>query len=216
MYIIPGTHVAHIQLTEFSADADTELRAKLKEALAAHASGIILDLRGNPGGYLNQAQSVASEFISAGKGKNVLIEKTRTSQQALPVLPGGLATSMPLVILVDNNTASAAEITAGAIKQLRPEVRLIGETTFGTGTILSTFLLSDGSALVLGTDEWLLPNGDSTYHHGIVPDQKVALPSNAIAVSPLVAQEEKLSLQQIKESGDTQLVQAIQDLSGQI
>ncbi|MGO8947956.1 MAG: S41 family peptidase [Ktedonobacterales bacterium] len=214
-YIIPGLNIAHIQLTQFSEDADSSLRAKLKQALAEHVSGIILDLRGNPGGYLDQAQAVASEFISAGKGKNVLIEKTRTSEQPVPVLPGGVATNVPLVILVDNNTASAAEITAGAIGQLRPDVKLVGETTFGTGTILSTFLLSDGSALVLGTDEWLLPNGESTYHHGIVPDQKVALPSNVIAVSPLVASEEKLTLQQIKASGDTQLLQAIKDLSGQ-
>jgi carboxyl-terminal processing protease len=213
-YIIPGTNIAHIQLTEFSQDADTQLRAQLKAALDEHVSGIILDLRGNPGGYLNQAQAVASEFITAGKGKNVLIERTRSGEQPLPVLPGGMATNVPLVILVDNNTASAAEITAGAIRQLRPDVRLIGHTTFGTGTILSTFLLSDGSALVLGTDEWLLPNGASTYHHGIVPDQIVALPANVVAVSPLVAKEESLSLQQIKASGDTQLLQAIQDLIG--
>jgi carboxyl-terminal processing protease len=214
-YIIPGTNIAHIQLTQFSQDADSQLRAKLKDVLAKHVTGIILDLRGNPGGYLNQAQAVASEFIPAGKGKNVLIEKTRSGEQPLTVLPGGVATNVPLVILVDNNTASAAEITAGAIRQLRPDVRLIGQTTFGTGTILSTFLLSDGSALVLGTDEWLLPNGESTYHQGIVPDQKVALPSNVIAVSPLVAEEESLTLQQLKASGDTQLLQAIQDLTGQ-
>jgi carboxyl-terminal processing protease len=214
-YIIPGTNIAHIQLIQFSKDADTQMRAQLKAALDEHVSGIILDLRGNPGGYLDQAQAVASEFIPPGKGKNVLIEKTRSSEQPLPVLPGGVATNVPLVILVDNNTASAAEITAGAIRQLRPDVRLIGQTTFGTGTILSTFLLSDGSALVLGTDEWLLPNGESTYHHGIAPDQKVALPSTAVALSPLVAKEESLSLQQIKASGDTQLLQAIQDLTGQ-
>jgi carboxyl-terminal processing protease len=214
-YIIPGTNIAHIQLTQFSQDADQSLRTALKAVLAKHVSGIILDLRGNPGGYLNQAQAVASEFIPAGKGKNVLIERTRSGEQPVPVLPGGLATNVPLVILVDNNTASAAEITAGAISQLRPDVHLVGETTFGTGTILSTFLLSDGSALVLGTDEWLLPNGESTYHHGIVPDQKVALPSNVVAVSPLVAREESLSLAQIKASGDTQLLRAIQDLTGQ-
>ena len=213
-YIIPGINVALIQLTQFSQDADSSLRTALQMAQEKHVTGIILDLRGNPGGYLDQAQKVASEFIPAGKGKNVLIEKTRTSEQPIPVLPGGLATSTPLVILVDNNTASAAEITAGAIRQQRPDVRLVGETTFGTGTILSTFFLSDGSALVLGTDEWLLPNGESIYHHGIVPDQKVALPANVIPVSPLVAKEESLSLEQIKASNDTQLLQAIYNLTG--
>lgn len=213
-YIIPGINIAHIQLTQFSQDADSSLRTALNDALNKHVAGIILDLRGNPGGYLEQAQAVASEFVAAGSGKNVLIAKTRTGQQAFPVLSGGVATNVPLVILIDGNTASAAEITAGSIHQLRPSVQLVGEKTFGTGTILNTFFLSDGSALVLGTEEWLLPDGTSVYHKGIQPTQVVALPSNAIAVSPLVAQEEGLTLAQIQASGDAQLLQAIQDLTG--
>ncbi len=214
-YIIPGVNIAFIQLTQFSQDADSSLRPELKQVLAQHVSGIILDLRGNPGGYLEQAQDVASEFIPSGPGKNVLIARTRTSQQPLPVLPGGVATNVPLVILVDNNTASAAEITAGAINQLRPDVKLVGEKTFGTGTILSTYVLSDGSALILGTEEWLLPNGESIYHNGLTPDQTVALPRNVVALSPLVAKEKSLTLPQIKASGDTQLLQGIQDLTDQ-
>ena len=117
------------------------------------------------------------------------------------------------MILIDNNTASAAEITAGAIQQHRPDVSLVGEKTYGTGTILSTYLLSDGSALVLGTEEWLLPNGESIYHKGLQPTQPVALPSNVVPLSPLVAKEDSYTLQQIKASDDTQLLQAIKDLS---
>ena len=208
-YNIPGTSLVDIQLTQFSSNADSELRKALTQAQAQHATGIILDLRGNPGGYLDQAQAVASEFIASGPGRNVLIEKTRTSQSVTPVLPNGVATTMPLVILVDNNTASAAEITTGAIKINRPEVHVVGQKTFGTGTVLQSFMLADGSALILGTEEFLLPNGSSIYGKGFTPDTPVALPANVAALSPLVATETSVGQTQLLRSGDTQLLTAI-------
>ena len=213
-YIIPGTGIDDIQLLQFSSDADSQLEKALKDAQAQHVTGIILDLRDNPGGYLDQAVSVASEFIPYKPGENVLIEKSRTQQQAEPVQKGGLATTIPLAILVNNGTASAAEITAGAIQVDRPGVNVVGEKTFGTGTVLQEFMLSDGSALWLGTQEWLLPNGKSIYHNGYQPNQPVTLPSSAAPVSALVASEEHLSQQQILGSGDAQLVQAYKDLTG--
>jgi carboxyl-terminal processing protease len=213
-YIIPGLNIAHIQIVQFAQDADSQLRTALKDAQAAHVKGIILDLRDNPGGYLDQSVAVASEFIPAGQGKNVLIERSRTGSQTVPVTAGGLATSTPLVILVNNSTASAAEIVAGSIAVNRPDVHVVGEKTFGTGTVLQQFILADGSALWLGTQEWLLPNGQSIYHSGFTPDQQVALPSTVSPVSPLVAQEEKLTQSQILSSGDTQLLKAIHLLGG--
>jgi carboxyl-terminal processing protease len=176
--------------------------------------GIILDLRDDPGGYLDQAVTVASEFIPAGSGKNVLIVRSRTGSVSQPVSAGGLATTTPVVILVNNGTASAAEITAGSIAVDRKGVHVVGQTTFGTGTVLEPFMLGDGSALWLGTEEWLLPNGQSIYHTGYTPDQQVALPANVAPLSALVAKEETLSESQILNSGDAQLVQAIQDLGG--
>jgi carboxyl-terminal processing protease len=211
-YIIPGTNIAHIQILQFASDADAQLQKALKEAQAQHVSGIVLDLRDNPGGYLDQAVAVTSEFVAAGPGKNVLLEKSRTGTQPVPVTPGGLATTTPLAILVNNGTASAAEITAGSISVNRPGVHVIGETTFGTGTVLQEFVLSDGSALWLGTQEWLLPNGKSIYGQGITPDQVVPLPSTVAPVSPLVAKEENYTEQQILNSGDVQLLQALKDL----
>lgn len=213
-YIIPGTGIDDIQLLQFSSDADGQLRQALKDAQAQHVKGIILDLRDNPGGYLDQAVAVASEFIPYKPNVNVLIEKTRTSQQSEPVQKGGLATTTPLAILVNNGTASAAEITAGAIQVDRPGVNVVGEKTFGTGTVLQEFMLSDGSAVWLGTEEWLLPNGKSVYHNGYQPNQPVALPSNEAPVSALVAKEEHFSQQQVLSSGDAQLVQAYKDLTG--
>lgn len=208
-YSIPGTSLVDIQLTQFSANADSELRKALEQAKTQNASGIILDLRGNPGGYLDQAQAVASEFIASGNGRNVLIEKTRTSQSVVPVLPNGLATTTPLVILVDGDTASAAEITTGAIHVNRPEVHVVGQKTFGTGTVLQTYMLADGSALILGTQEFLLPNGASIYGKGYMPDTPVALPANATPLTPLVASETSVGQQQLIKSGDTQLLTAI-------
>ncbi|HEU5439349.1 MAG TPA: S41 family peptidase [Ktedonobacterales bacterium] len=214
-YLIPGTTIAHIAVVEFTQDADTQLEKALKDAQAHHVTGIILDLRDNPGGYLDQAQSVASEFIPAGSGKYVLIEKTRQGETKVPVASGGLATTTPLVVLVNGGTASAAEITAGAININRPGVEVIGEKTFGTGTILQTFQLADGSALILGTQEWLLPNGQSVYHKGYEPDQHVTLAAGAIPISPLAAQQQDLTLAQIQQSGDTQLIKGIAVLEGQ-
>jgi len=212
-YSIPGTSLVDIQLTQFSANADSELRKALEQAKTANASGIILDLRGNPGGYLDQAQAVTSEFVASGKGRNVLIEKTRTSQSVVPVLPNGLATTTPLVILVDGDTASAAEITTGAIKVNRPEVHVVGQKTFGTGTVLQTYMLADGSALILGTQEFLLPNGVSIYGKGYMPDTPVALPTNVAPLTPLVASETSVSQQQLIASRDTQLLTAISILA---
>lgn len=212
-FMIPGTSLIDIQLTQFSANADSELRKALQQAKSQNVSGIILDLRGNPGGYLDQAQSVASEFIPSGSGRNVLIEKTRTGQSVVPVLPNGMATTTPLVLLVDGNTASAAEITTGAIHVNRPDVHVVGQKTFGTGTVLRSFMLADGSALVLGTEEFFLPNGVSIYGKGYSPDTPVALPTNVAPVSPLVANETTVNQQQLIMSHDTQLLTAIGILS---
>lgn len=211
-FMIPGENIDDIVLYQFAQDADTEMAKAIKVAENAHVKGIILDLRGDPGGLLDQAVKVTSEFVPSGK--TVLIEKSRGGSQKETSTCGCLATQIPLVILVDNNTASAAEITAGSIAINRPDVHVVGQTTFGTGTILTEYVLADGSALWLGASEWLLPNGQSVYHKGYTPDQQVALPKGANPLSPLVAQQENLTQQQVLNSGDTQLLQAINDLNG--
>ena len=214
-YTVPSLNIAYIQITQFAQGTDDELKKALKDAQARNVQGIVLDLRDNPGGYLDEAVSVASEFIPSGPGKNVLIVRSRTDRQTEAVKPGGLATSTPLAILVNNNTASAAEIVTGAIKVNRPDVHVIGEKTFGTGTVLQPFTLSDGSVILIGTAEFLLPDGSSIYNKGISPDQPVTLPKNVTPVSPLVARELNYSLKDIEHSGDTQLLQGLEDISGQ-
>jgi carboxyl-terminal processing protease len=207
-FTVNGTSLVDIHITQFSANADAELRKTLQTANQEHVQGIILDLRDNPGGLLDQAISVSSEFLSGG---NVLLEEGRNGvKQPDPVKPGGLATKIPLVVLINQGTASAAEITAGAIEDHK-RGPLVGATTFGTGTVLNNYSLSDGSEVLLGTEEWLTPNGTQIWHHGIVPTQPVALPAN---VAPLYPDAETdLTGQQILQSSDAQLVKAIQDLA---
>lgn len=218
-YIIPGANLADIQLTQFaedpanpSASTDAELRTALKAAQDQHVNGIILDLRDNPGGYLTQAVDVASEFIPVGSGHNVYIEQTRTTRVPKPVVSGGLATTLPLVIIVNGNTASAAEIVTAAVTYNRPSVHVVGEHTFGTDTILEPITLADGSVLLLGTRGWLTPAGANVRSTGIVPDQNVVLPDSATEITPLVAQEEHLTANQVL-TADPQLSQAVKDLS---
>ena len=179
--MVPETKTALIQLEQFSnGAADTTVKA-LKDAKAAGADRIVLDLRGNPGGYVNEAVGVASQFLTSGL---VYVERNAQGQTTdHPVSAGGVATDLPLVVLVDGNTASAAEIVSGALQDA-DRAKVVGETTFGTGTVLGEFDLSDGSALRVGTVEWLTPSGRRIWHEGIAPDVSIPLPSGVQPLTP--------------------------------
>ena len=219
-YLIPGVNLADIQITEFDlsqtgADiTDQQLQAALNRAKAQGASGIILDLRDNPGGYLNAAVDVASEFITPGSGHNVFLSQSHGPKTPVPVESGHqLATDLPLTILVNGNTASAAEIVTAAIAYNRPAVHVVGVHTFGTHTILTPVPLADGSVILLGTQAWFTPGGVDARNTGIVPDQIVALPDSAIEITPILANEEHLTAAQLLSGQDAQLQQAIKDLT---
>ncbi len=117
---------------------------------------------------------------------------------------------MALVVLVNAGTASASEIVAGALQDAK-RAQVVGETTFGTGTVLDEFKLSDGSALLLATQEWLTPNGRVIWHQGIVPDVKVTLDANADLLLPEA--EKTMTPQQIQASSDKQLLEGLRLLS---
>lgn len=206
--MVPGTKTALIQLQQFSNGAADALVKALKDARAAGADRLVLDLRGNPGGYVNEAVGVASQFLSSGL---VYIERNAqgdTTDHA--VSPGGVATDLPLVVLVDGNTASAAEIVSGALQDAG-RAKVVGETTFGTGTVLGEFDLSDGSALRVGTVEWLTPKGRRIWHEGIAPDVSIVLPSGVQPLSPEdVARLPAAAVGTIK---DTQLAKALELVS---
>ena len=178
--MVPGTRTALIRLDQFSSGAADDVMAVLKEIRAAGADRIVLDLRGNPGGYVNEADAIASQFLKSGL---VFIERDAERQgDTHDVAAGRLATDLPLVVLVDAGTASSSEIVSGALQDAG-RAQIVGVKTYGTGTVLGEFALSDGSALRVGTVEWLTPEGRQIWHKGITPDVIVERPSD---VQPLL------------------------------
>ncbi len=209
MHYIPESHIAHIQIVQFADGVTDQLKSSLTEAKKLGAKKIILDLRDNPGGYLQSAIDTASYFVPKG---NVLLEQDSTGQQTpVPVTGNTIDTTSTIVILTNKNTASAAEIVSGALHD-NGRATIIGETTFGTGTVLEQYSLSDGSAILLGTQEWLTPKGKFIRDNGIHPDITVALANNATPLSPADENAGNLTEQQILSSGDAQLNAAIEYL----
>jgi carboxyl-terminal processing protease len=208
-YYFPESHIAHIMIMQFADNTDALLRQALTNLKKQGMQKIILDLRDNPGGYLEQAIEVASEFIPAGNGRNVvLIKNSNGSIEPEPVRSGGLATDLPLVVLVNNNTASAAEIVTGAIKDNHRGI-IMGEHTFGTGTVLREIPLPGGSALLLGIQEFLTPSGKFIREGGILPDTQVAMPNASTPENtPLIEKESNQTAAQALQSNDTQFIAA--------
>jgi carboxyl-terminal processing protease len=202
--IVPGTHTALVRLDQFSAGASEAMKAALGEIKAAGADRIVLDLRGNPGGYVNEADAIASQFLKSGI---VFIERAADGHETKhEVKAGGLATDLPLVVLVDGGTASSSEIVSGAIQD-HGRAQIVGIKTYGTGTVLGEFPLSDGSALRVGTVEWLTPDGRRIWHEGITPDVIVERPSD---IAPLDPDEVgKMTPAQIAALTDPQLAKAL-------
>jgi carboxyl-terminal processing protease len=130
----------------------------------------------------------------------------------IPVEGGGVATNMPLVVLINNFSASDSEIVAGALHDAH-RATLIGETTTGTGTVLTQFQLPDGSALLLAVQEWLTPNKVSFWHRGLDPDIKIPQAPESL-VRP--GSEHDMTGQQLRSSGDAQLLKAIDVLNDKI
>lgn len=205
--LVPGTTVAHVRIAGFSLGVTRDLREALTACKEQGATAAILDLRSNPGGVFDEAVGTASQFLASG---NVLqVKDVRGQVQPIPVQGGGVATDMPLVVVINGGTASAGEIVAGALQDAH-RATLVGEKTFGTGTVLSTVPLSDGSALLLATQEWLTPAGRVIWHQGIAPDVEVALPQDA---RPLLPETEKgMTAAQVQASGDAQVLRALETL----
>lgn len=177
----PGTHVAVVRLESFSTGASKALKTAITAAEGQGATALALDLRGNPGGFVNEAISVASQFLPSGV---VYVSQDRSGTQVPhPVEGGGEATTIPLAVLVDGQTASAAEIVTGALQDAG-RGPIIGEKTFGTGTVVGTFQLRDGSALTIGTERWFTPKGRAIWREGLVPDKTVALATGVSYLTP--------------------------------
>jgi carboxyl-terminal processing protease len=160
--------IGYVSLSEFSRGASVKLGDAIK-ALEAEGElkGLILDLRNNPGGLLDEAIFVGNQFIDEGM---LTIERQKDGpDQVFEAQAGGVATQVPLVVLVNGGSASASEIVAGAVQD-HGRGQLVGEQTFGKGTVQIPHTLSDGSELRVTIAEWLTPDERQINHEGITPD----------------------------------------------
>ena len=164
--------IAYLKINNFNATSPDQLTSTMQELLAQEPVGLILDLRNNPGGLLSSAVHVTSQFLSGGV---VLREERRDADpQVFAVQSGGIATEIPMVVLVNSGSASASEIVAGALQDTGRAV-LIGEKTYGKGTVQTLNRLSDGSILHLTIARWSTPDDRLIEKVGLEPDIAIEL-----------------------------------------
>ena len=164
-----GKKIAHLELHKFGGRTDKEWLQKVAEIVSAKPAGVVLDLRNNPGGYLDGAVFVTSEFLASGV---VVKQEGRKSSETYNVDRKGNLTSIPLVVLVNKGSASASEITAGALQDNK-RAEIVGEQSFGKGTVQEVQELADGSSLHVTVAKWVLPSGRWIGKEGITPDVKI-------------------------------------------
>ncbi|HEV8044559.1 MAG TPA: S41 family peptidase, partial [Rubrobacter sp.] len=202
--------IAHLRLSSFSENSASKLEGSISEAREAGAERFIFDLRENPGGLVSQAAEVAAQFLPAGDV--VYIRRDADGNEEETAVPeDNEPLDAPLVVLVNEGSSSSAEIVAGAMRD-NGRAEVVGETTFGTGTVLDEFTLSDGSAILLGIAEWLTPSGDSIRGSGIEPDIEVELEEEQEPRTP--DETEGLTQEEIFEE-DAQLERAFEVLQEQ-
>lgn len=199
---LPGA-LGYLRVTHFNDSTPRELRRKLSDLQAdAPLAGLVLDLRGNPGGVLESAVGVADDFLEAG----VIVRaegRAAGSRFELRATDGDLLRHAPLVVLVDRGSASGAEIVAGALRD-HGRATLMGERTFGKGSVQTVIPLQGGQALKLTTSRYFTPSGASLHERGIEPDVRLgdaarrsAAPSAEPADDPAV----QAAIQYLRDRG---------------
>lgn len=164
--------IAYVSINQFTDNTEKEFQKIISEVLLIQPKGIVLDLRNNGGGYLDISVDILSEFIT-GKEPVVTMKQRDTSKnEIIYVSDSARLPEIPLVVLVNGGSASASEIVAGAIQDLKRGI-VIGEQTFGKGSVQEVDLLEDGSSLRITIAKWFTPNDRSIDHVGIIPDQIV-------------------------------------------
>lgn len=170
-------NIAYITLSQFGDNTNAEWLSAINQLnldinKAKGVKGVIFDLRNNPGGYLTDAVFIASEFLK--EGSDVVFQEENGEQNAMKSNRRGLLTETPVVILINKGSASAAEIVAGALRD-HNRATLVGETSFGKGTIQQAEDLGAGAGLHVTIAKWLTPNKTWVHEKGLAPDITVAL-----------------------------------------
>lgn len=175
LFEMKENNIAYIRLSVFNKETWPNFDKTIPQILAKSPKGLILDLRSNPGGYLETAVEVASEWVESGPilrerfSTNEIIEHPTSGMHRL--------SQMPTVVLVDGGTASASEIVAGALQDYKKAV-VVGEKTFGKGSVQSFDILPDGSALKITIAKWFTPNDREIHEKGIEPDMVIETSSS--------------------------------------
>ena len=199
---VSDTPYGRIRISQFTAETAREVREGVQELIDDGATGIILDLRGNPGGLLSATVDVASEFLTEGL---VTYEvDSRGKRENWAVKKGGIFPDIPLVTLVDNFSASGSEVLTGALQDHGRSV-VIGTNTFGKGSVNLLRALSNGGGVYLTIGRWFTPNGRLIEEVGIDPDVIVEFDPDAIGTNPRASQ-----------GGDPQIEAAIKQLDFQL
>jgi carboxyl-terminal processing protease len=213
--VLPGG-VGYVKLRSFHKDTSEELAAELEELDQSNVNSLVLDLRNNPGGLLEQAIAVTNEFVSSGK--LIVYTKGRLANQNMKGFSksDGSHSDYPMVILVNGGSASASEIVAGALQDLE-RAKLVGTKTFGKGSVQTIIPLSNGAGLRLTTAKYYTPSGRVIHEKGIVPDVVIEEPPPPKDDEPgqeQSLQRRRLSLPDDDLSIDPQLQKAVEVLKG--
>ncbi len=170
--------IAYIRLSRFSSDTVQELEKTLQGILSEDPIGMILDLRSNPGGGLSTAIDIADHFLDEGP---ILVERFGNGEEIrFSADDEGLVQEIPLVVLIDEGSASASEVVAGSIQD-RGRGTLIGNTSFGKGTVQTWHQLSNEGGLRVTVARWLTPDGTWVHGDGLVPDITIVFEETDVA-----------------------------------
>ncbi len=190
-------NIGYLEISSFDEGTATDFKAKFEDLRSQGITSLILDLRNNGGGLVDEALQIADYIVP--KGKDLLITVDKNEKEEIKKAEQDVLIDMPIVVLVNKNSASASEILAGALKDL-DEATIVGTTTYGKGVIQQVLSLRNGSGLKVTVEEYYTPNRTKINGIGIEPDEKVELPETV--TNPLV----------VKEEEDTQLKKAIEIL----
>jgi carboxyl-terminal processing protease len=165
-------NIAVIRISQFGEETTREFNGVVRQISEASPKGIVIDVRNNPGGYLDGAVDVASRMLP--KGKVVVIEENQNKKQDTLVSKGGdVLSGIPTVVLINEGSASASEILAGALRDNRENVTIMGEKSYGKGSVQEFLELPSGSAVKITVAKWLTPNGEQINEKGIAPQKEV-------------------------------------------
>ena len=193
-----NNNIGYIKLPSFDSDSSNRLKEKIDELITNGTKSLILDLRNNGGGIVDEANKIADLFLD--KGKTIMTTKDNKGKEEIEKTKSKIEYDFPIIVLTNENTASASEILTAALKD-NSRAKVVGTKTFGKGVIQTVITLLDGSGLKITTAEYFTPNGTEINKKGISPDIEVKLPDTVKNIYAL------------KDEDDTQLNKAIEELS---